>query len=104
MPTFKVLQWCENPYVYLKHGKQYCDCGCCAELPWDRAELTCPEYAEWRSDSAQWMARSPWCKMDNLVLSLVRRILNPLPSQRLTIAKIREHRWLTKRHSQTKGA
>jgi prenyltransferase beta subunit len=44
--------------------------------------------------------QSPWSKLDNMALSLLRKILAPLPSSRSTIEQIKTHRWLS--HKQTK--
>lgn len=42
------------------------------------------------------MQRSPWDRLDVNCLSLIRRILAPLPSTRLSIEKIKAHRWFCK--------
>uniref|UniRef100_A0A8D9A1G7 Serine/threonine-protein kinase Chk1 n=1 Tax=Cacopsylla melanoneura TaxID=428564 RepID=A0A8D9A1G7_9HEMI len=42
------------------------------------------------------MHRSPWNRLDVNCLSLIRRILAPLPSTRLSIEKIKSHRWFSK--------
>ncbi|XP_046663642.1 serine/threonine-protein kinase grp [Homalodisca vitripennis] len=71
------------------------------ELPWEKPMALCVEYTKWKSND--YMSESPWKKMDNLAISLLRRILNPIPSARLSIAKIKQHRWYTKHHTQIRG-
>lgn len=43
----------------------------------------------------RYMETSPWDKLDTMALSLVRRMLAPIPSERPTIAQIKTHRWTT---------
>ncbi|CAB3362593.1 Hypothetical predicted protein [Cloeon dipterum] len=63
------------------------------ELPWDMPNIECPEYVAWKNGNN---SLSPWTKIDNMALSLLRKILAPLPSNRITIEKIKEHRWMQK--------
>jgi hypothetical protein len=65
-----------------------------AELPWDQPTGDCKEYAAWKDGKA--VHQTPWSKLDPLALSLVRKILVPLPSGRLDIKQIRAHRWCNK--------
>ncbi|KFM67720.1 Serine/threonine-protein kinase Chk1, partial [Stegodyphus mimosarum] len=63
------------------------------ELPWNEATAECNEYVFWRrSDYSQ----SPWNKIDNLPLALLRKILCPVPSKRYTILEIQNHIWCKK--------
>ncbi|KAL1462351.1 hypothetical protein WDU94_014191, partial [Cyamophila willieti] len=64
------------------------------ELPWDKPTADCIEYLEWKDN--RHMQRSPWNRLDVNCLSLIRRILAPLPSTRLNIEKIKSHRWYSK--------
>ncbi|KAI5744828.1 hypothetical protein M8J76_005632 [Diaphorina citri] len=64
------------------------------ELPWDKPTADCIEYLEWKDN--RHMQRSPWDRLDVNCLSLIRRILAPLPSTRLNIEKIKSHRWYSK--------
>ncbi|XP_069695563.1 serine/threonine-protein kinase grp isoform X2 [Periplaneta americana] len=64
------------------------------ELPWDQPTVECREYMAWKDGKAVHL--TPWSKLDNLALSLVRKILVPLPSGRPNIKQIRAHRWCNK--------
>lgn len=63
----------------------------CTELPWDEADVDCPEYKAWRE--AQHLELTPWKKIDNTSLSLIRKILTHSPSSRIKIQDIKLHRW-----------
>lgn len=75
-----------------------------AELPWDRASPECQEFVQWKRGEMNWLSTSPWSKLDHLAIAVLRKILHPQPSQRLSIPGIRDHRWCTKRYSQSKGS
>lgn len=62
------------------------------ELPWDRPSADCEEYIAWKK--GDYMNRTPWFKLDTVPLSLIKIILNHLPSARPTPQQIAEHRWL----------
>lgn len=62
------------------------------ELPWDKPSEDCFEYTAWKK--GDYMNRAPWLKLDNLSLSLVKSILNHIPSSRPTPQQISQHRWL----------
>lgn len=62
------------------------------ELPWDQPVINCPEYAKWK-DSDKWMTITPWSKIDTLAISLLRKVLSPNASNRLTLEKIMDHKW-----------
>lgn len=72
------------------------------ELPWDKPTSDCKEYLIWK-DSRNFLNHSPWSKIDNLPLSLIRKILMPLPSSRYSIPKIKKHRWFCKRMTRSLG-
>jgi len=63
------------------------------ELPWDKAGDDCRDYKCWLKGSIAGV--SPWSKLEPLALSLVKRILTPLPSTRYSIQNIKSHRWST---------
>lgn len=63
------------------------------ELPWDKPTNDCSEFCYWKQGR---ISQSPWTKIGNLVLSLLKKILMPIPSKRYTIAQIKAHRWLIK--------
>ncbi|KAJ1519307.1 hypothetical protein ONE63_004606 [Megalurothrips usitatus] len=64
------------------------------ELPWDQPTVDCQEYLAWKDGKS--MGVTPWSKLENMVLSLVRKILVPLPSGRFNMEKIKNHRWFQK--------
>ncbi|XP_019700413.1 serine/threonine-protein kinase grp isoform X3 [Harpegnathos saltator] len=61
------------------------------ELPWDKASAECPEYVAWKN--GKYMSLTPWKKLDNTSLSLIKNILADSPSARYKIADIKQHRW-----------
>jgi hypothetical protein len=56
----------------------------------------CPEYVAWKDNKN---TQSPWSKIDNMSLSLLRKTLAPLPSNRINIEHIKKHRWMLRVHS-----
>lgn len=64
-------------------------------MPTDNNE----DYKLWKT--TDYTNHSPWCKLDILALSLVRKILTPTPSKRYNISEIRSHHWFLK--SETYG-
>ncbi|XP_034193551.1 serine/threonine-protein kinase grp isoform X1 [Osmia lignaria lignaria] len=65
------------------------------ELPWDQSLAECPEYMAWRD--GKYMSLTPWKKLDNSSLSLIKNILIHSPSARCTIKDIKQHRWFIKK-------
>ncbi|KAK5644542.1 hypothetical protein RI129_005842 [Pyrocoelia pectoralis] len=65
------------------------------ELPWDQPTMDCPEYELWIND--QYLLITPWSKIENTLLSLVRKILSANPQKRLPTELILRHPWLTKK-------
>lgn len=65
-----------------------------AELPWDEPTSGCGEYLKWKHDNS-WMTISPWKKIGNIALSLLRKMLDPEPAKRITLEKIISHKWCT---------
>ncbi|KMQ93264.1 serine threonine-protein kinase grp-like protein [Lasius niger] len=61
------------------------------ELPWDQPLAECPEYVAWKE--RKYMSLTPWKKLDNSSLSLIRKILVDSPSARYKISDIKQHRW-----------
>lgn len=70
------------------------------ELPWDKPAASCPEYKGWKDCK---ITVSPWSKLDNVVLSLIRKVLMPNPTKRYTIEQIKNHQWMRK-HLKPKNA
>jgi len=64
------------------------------ELPWDKPSTDQVEYMNWKD---QKLDVNPWRKIDNLPLSLLRKILMPSPSRRFTLAQIKNHVWVSKK-------
>jgi len=64
------------------------------ELPWEMPCDDDEDYRLWKT--TDYANHSPWCKLDTLALSLVRKILIPTPSKRYDIFKIRSHHWFNK--------
>ncbi|KAF5287801.1 hypothetical protein FQR65_LT12169 [Abscondita terminalis] len=67
------------------------------ELPWDEPTSDCTEFKQWRID--QYLLATPWSKIENTLLSLLKKILSPDPSQRPTIEQIFNHPWMLKKLS-----
>ncbi|XP_067127205.1 serine/threonine-protein kinase Chk1 [Centruroides vittatus] len=63
------------------------------ELPWDKPTYNCKEYCAWKECK---ITESPWLKIDNLALSLLRKILMPIASKRYTLVQIKKHQWYKK--------
>lgn len=63
------------------------------ELPWDEPTVACLEYTDWKLCN---VVKSPWNKIENLTLSLLRKILQENYTKRYTIAHIRKNQWFTK--------
>uniref|UniRef100_A0A182SHY0 Protein kinase domain-containing protein n=1 Tax=Anopheles maculatus TaxID=74869 RepID=A0A182SHY0_9DIPT len=61
------------------------------ELPWDQPSSGCAEYLCWKEN--KYTTSTPWCKLDTLTLSLLRKILVANPAQRLTLDKLQDHKW-----------
>ncbi|KAG1689530.1 Serine/threonine-protein kinase grp [Nymphon striatum] len=64
------------------------------ELPWDKPMPDCVEYKEWKDTK---ITKSPWSKIENLALSLIRRILTASLNRRFTMEQIESHRWFNKK-------
>lgn len=37
---------------------------------------------------------TPWSKLDTILLSLLRKMLSPNPTNRLTLQEVRDHKWI----------
>ncbi|CAF4373072.1 unnamed protein product, partial [Didymodactylos carnosus] len=67
------------------------------ELPWDQPSPQNPEYLRWASGD---YFSNPWRKIDNLVLALLRRILQHDPQKRAVVREIKAHPWFVKAFTQ----
>ena len=63
------------------------------ELPWDKPILECADFVSWVKNNYQ---KTPWCKIENTALSLMRNILNFDPAERFTIRQIKASAWYAK--------
>ncbi|CAF0839438.1 unnamed protein product [Brachionus calyciflorus] len=69
------------------------------ELPWDKPVADCYDFVAWVKNNYQ---KSPWCKIENTALSLIRNILSYEPSQRFTIKQVKSSTWYTKTYKTNK--
>lgn len=67
-------------------------------MPWDEPTTGCNEFVKWKSDNS-WMTLTPWSKMETIALSLLRRILEPNSTKRITVSQIIEHKWCNVKNS-----
>jgi serine/threonine-protein kinase CHEK1 len=65
------------------------------ELPWDKPVLECADFVSWLKNNYQ---KTPWCKIQNTALSLLRNILIYDPTQRFTIKQIKSSAWFMRTH------
>eukprot|EP00731_Ephydatia_muelleri_P007105 Em0003g1353a len=63
------------------------------ELPWDTPTSDCAEYREWCYQNYFF---SPWTKISNEPLALLKKILRQAPSKRHTLESIKKHLWYRK--------
>ena len=63
------------------------------ELPWDEPSYDCQEYLNWKDCK---ITLSPWCKIDTLALSILRKILVENPTKRATMEVLKSHQWFNK--------
>jgi len=70
------------------------------ELPWDEPTYACQEYSDWKDCK---ITLSPWCKIDNLALSLLRKVLVEAPAKRCNLEAIKKHQWFCKAFNKTKS-
>jgi serine/threonine protein kinase len=71
------------------------------ELPWDQPSFGCKEYLAWKEN--KYTLLTPWSKLDTLLLSLIRKILTPNPDKRMTLDKVKLHKWCQSQMSTTPG-
>jgi len=64
------------------------------ELPWDKPLQDQVEYMNWKDNK---YSVDPWRKIDNLPLSLLRKVLMPHPSRRYKLDQIQNHIWVKKK-------
>ena len=71
------------------------------ELPWDKPTADQREYTNWKDLK---YSLDPWRKIDNLPLSLLRKVLMPLPSKRYNLSQIQNHIWVKKKFKEGEGS
>ena len=66
------------------------------ELPWNQATVDMSDYSKWKEGDIE---QSPhWQRLkDNLLLSLVKKILTHSPSKRYNLLQIKNHLWVKKK-------
>jgi serine/threonine-protein kinase Chk1 len=68
------------------------------ELPWDKPVYDCEDFISWvKYNNYQ---KTPWCKIENTALSLLRNMLTYEPGQRFTIRQIKSSAWYVKTYKQ----
>lgn len=63
------------------------------ELPWDKPVPDCNDFVAWVHNNYQ---KSPWCKIENTALSLIRNILCYEPESRFSIKQVKASTWYTR--------
>jgi len=73
------------------------------ELPWNQATVDMSDYSKWKEGDIE---QSPhWQRLqDNLLLSLVKKILTHSPSKRYNLLQIKNHLWVKKKFKDSDGA
>ncbi|KAG5675168.1 hypothetical protein PVAND_005093 [Polypedilum vanderplanki] len=69
------------------------------ELPWDSPTNGDRQYLLWKENQATTL--TPWTKFDALSLSFLKKILVPNPEKRLTLEKMKQHKWCQNQGSTT---
>ena len=71
---------------------------CCylTELPWNQATLDISDYSKWKENDIE--TSGHWQRIqDNLLLSLIKKMLNHGPSKRYNLNQIKNHLWFKKK-------
>ena len=71
---------------------------CCSltELPWNKATLDISDYSKWKENDIE--TSGHWQRIqDNLLLSLIKKMLNHGPSKRYNLNQIKNHLWFKKK-------
>ncbi|CAI9737668.1 serine/threonine-protein kinase Chk1-like [Octopus vulgaris] len=63
------------------------------ELPWDEPSNECCEYSDWVKCCS---LSSPWNKIENMALSLLRKILIENSKKRYTVPQMKKNQWFSK--------
>ena len=66
------------------------------ELPWNQATLDISDYSKWKENDIE--TSGHWQRIqDNLLLSLIKKMLNHGPSKRYNLNQIKNHLWFKKK-------
>ncbi|WFD27160.1 non-specific serine/threonine protein kinase [Malassezia nana] len=65
--------------------------------PWDEPTSRSAEYMAYLS--GELLHVDPWTRLSTDALSLLRRMMHPDPSRRITLAQIQRHRWFTRENA-----
>ena len=82
--------------VQMWYLETYCLLFTFSELPWNQATLDMSDYAKWKDGDIE---QSPhWQRLqDNLLLSLIKKMLTHSASKRYTMKQILNHLWVKKK-------
>jgi len=73
------------------------------ELPWNQATADISDYAKWKNGQIE--GSQHWQRLqDNLLLSLIKKMLVHSPSKRYTGPQIKNHLWFKKKFKDSDGA
>jgi len=73
------------------------------ELPWNQATVDMSDYAKWKEGDIE--TSNHWHRLkDNLLLSLIRKMLVHSPSRRYTLMQIKNHLWYKKKFKDSDGS
>jgi serine/threonine-protein kinase Chk1 len=61
------------------------------ELPWDKPVVDNKEFSDWIEND--YYKRTPWCKLENTALSLLRRMLYVDAGQRISLKQVKQSAW-----------
>ena len=66
------------------------------EFPWNQATLDISDYSKWKENDIE--TSSHWQRIqDNLLLSLIKKMLHHGPSKRYNLNQIKNHLWFKKK-------
>jgi len=73
------------------------------ELPWNQATLDISDYSKWKENDIE--TSGHWQRIqDNLLLSLIKKMLNHGPSKRYNLNQIKNHLWFKKKFKDSDGS
>jgi len=73
------------------------------ELPWNQATVDISDYAKWKDNDIEQSGH--WQRIqDNLLLSMIKKMLTHSPSKRYTVPQIKNHLWFKKKFKDWDGS